>query len=177
MPIRPPLLLIACAVALAALPGCSTYREQPVDLAAWDATWRGRDPFAEPVSSYARGLATRGATVPMRIDPTDGLDLAEAEVVALVFNPTLHAARLRAGIADAEAQTAGRWADPAFGIEARRAVESVANPWTLLGGLSLSVPLSGRLGLEREHAERLAAAGRLDVAAQEWALLPGRPSA
>lgn len=171
MPIRPPRLLIVCAAALAVAPGCSTYREQPVDLAAWDAAWHGRDPFAEPVSAFARRLGARGAAVPARIDPADGLDLAEAEVVALVYNPALHAARLRAGVAAADARTAGRWDDPALSVDALRAVESVAKPWTLLGGLSLSLPLSGRLGLEREHAERLAAAGRLDAAAQEWALL------
>lgn len=162
---------ILCVAALLASSGCTTYREQPVDLAAWDAAWRGRDPFAEPVSAFARSLTARGAAVPLRIDPADGLDLAEAEVVALVFNPSLHAARLRAGIAGADARTAGRWDDPAFRFDALRAVESVAKPWTLLGGLSLSLPLSGRLGLESEHAGRLAAAGQLEVAAQEWALL------
>lgn len=171
MSIRPTHLLIVCAAALVVAPGCATYREQPVDLAAWDAAWHGRDPFAAPVSAFAQRLSTRGAALPARIDPADGLDLAEAEVVALVFNPTLHAARLRAGVADADARTAGRWDDPAFSFSALRAVESVAKPWTLLGGLSLSLPLSGRLGLEREHAERVVAASRLDVAAQEWALL------
>lgn len=171
MSIRSATLPILCVTALLASSGCATYREQPVDLATWDAAWRGRDPFAEPVSAFARRLTARGATVPLRIDPADGLDLAEAEVVALVFNPSLHAARLRAGIADADARTAGRWDDPAFRFDALRAVESVAKPWTLLGGLSLSLPLSGRLGLEHGHAGRLAAAGQLEVAAQEWALL------
>lgn len=164
-------LQITCAAALLALSGCATYREQPVDLVAWNVAWHGRDPFSDPVSAFAQRLAARGATVPARIDPADGLDLAEAEVVALVFNPALNAARLHAGIAAADARTAGLWDDPVIWFEARRVVESVARPWTLLGSLSLSLPLSGRLGLEREHAERLAAAGRLDVAAQEWALL------
>ncbi len=171
MSIRSSSLPLICVAAVLVASGCATYREQAVDLAAWDAAWHGRDPFAESVSAFAQRLNKRGATMPVRIVSAAGIDLAAAEVVALVFNPGLHAARLRAGISDADAQSAGRWDDPAIRVDALHAIDAVAKPWTLLGNLSLSLPWSGRLGLEREHAERLAAAGHLEVASQEWALL------
>ena len=50
-------------------------------------------------------------------DPSDGLELEEAELVALVFNPDLRIERLRVERAAAVAGHAGRWNDPQLGIQ------------------------------------------------------------
>jgi cobalt-zinc-cadmium efflux system outer membrane protein len=162
-----PRVLAGCALAL--LAGCASYRAQPVDLAACRAAWQGRDPFAEPVSAYAKRLAEAGR--PVRLDPADGLDLAEAEVVALVWNPALNAARRRAGIATAAAAEAGSWDDPAFSLDAKRVIGAATRPWMLVGALGVTVPLSGRLGLEAAHARTLDAVAREQLLGEESATL------
>lgn len=169
MLLRPlPILMTLAALCVS---GCATYRERPVDLAATDAAWRTRQHQGEAVSAFARSLEERGAAVPARVAIDDGIDLAEAEVLVLLWNPDLRRARAQAGITDAEAAYAGRLETPEIGIDALRALESVAKPWTLATSLSLTLPLSGRLGLEREHARRLAAADRLTLLTQEWSTL------
>ena len=165
--IRPGVVLAGCALAL--LVGCSSYRAQPVDLAACRAAWQGRDPFAEPVAAYARRLAEAGR--PVRFNPSDGLDLAAAEVVALVWNPALNVARRRAGIAAASAAEAGWWDDPAFSLDAKRVIGATLQPWKLVGALGMTVPLSGRLGLEATHAQTLDAVARERLLGEESATL------
>lgn len=160
-------------MALAALcaSGCATYRERPVDLAEVDAAWRARHQHGETVATFARTLEDHGAVVPARIALDDGVDLAEAEMLVLLWNPVLRTARAQAGISGAEAEYAGRLDAPEIGIDALHALESMANPWKLAGSLSLTLPLSGRLGLEREHAHRIAQAERVALMTQEWSTL------
>lgn len=149
---------------LAGLAGCQSYKPQPLDLAAHGRIWRSRDATSETVVAYARDLEQRGV-VATRYDPADGLALAEAEPVALLFNPGLRAARLRARVTAAGAAEAGRWEDPELGIDAERIISGVDDPWVLGGMLSITLPLSGRLSLEKDKAlaqadmERLKALG------------------
>jgi len=169
VPTRPLPLILTIAALCAS--GCATYREQPVDLAAFDAQWRTRHQQGAAVATFAHDLHARGAAVPAHITLDDGIDLGEAEVLALVWNPTLRQARAQAGIAAAEASKAGALAPPELELDALHALESVANPWKLAGALSVSLPLSGRLGLERAHAQQVAEAERQDLLTREWSTL------
>lgn len=165
------LSLAALGLATWGLSGCATYREQPVDLAAFDAQWRTRHQQGTAVTTFARDLHERGAAVPVHIALDDGIDLGEAEVLTLVWNPALRQARAQAGITAAEAPHAGTLEAPEVELDALHALESVANPWKLAGALSVSLPLSGRLGLQRAHAQRLAEAERAALLTQEWSTL------
>ncbi len=149
--------------------GCSSYRAQPVDLTAFSQTWTARTPEDVSVAAFADHLRQRGAIVPAVVDLSDGINLAEAELLALVFNPELHASRVRAGVATLDASVAGRWDDPAIGVDVLRALEGGPSPWTTLSMVSLSLPISGRLGLAKTHAERLAEVDRVALAMSEWA--------
>jgi outer membrane protein TolC len=140
-----------------------------VDLTAFEQTWAARTPEEASVAAFAKHLRQRGAGIPSVVDLGDGINLAEAELLALVFNPQLHAARVRAGVATIDATVAGRWDDPAIGVDVLRALEGGASPWTSLSMLSLSLPISGRLGLAKQHAEEMAKADRIALATTEWA--------
>jgi cobalt-zinc-cadmium efflux system outer membrane protein len=128
-----------------------------------------RDPDAEAVAAYSRKLLGGPTTAPY--DPTDGLGLREAEVVALFFNPQLRVARLKANAARAGAAEAGRWQDPEFGIDAERIIESVDEPWVLAGTPSITLPLSGRLRIEKEQAKAEVTVAELRALAEERALV------
>lgn len=161
-----PFLLIA---ALAV--GCQSYRPAPLDLDRHRAAWAARDPASPSIADYARTLADRNADPAAPFDAADGLTLAEAEVVALFFNPRLRVARLRAAAPRAGAAEAGRWADPELDITGERILESVANPWILGATLSFTLPISGRLEIERRQAESAADVELLRAYAEEIALL------
>ena len=130
---------------------CQSYRDVPLDLGAHWSAMESRDLSMPQVAEYAQGLSRSSTTAPVAYDPSDGLSLAEAEAVALFFNPQLRVARLRANVARVGAAEAGRWADPELAIDAERIVESVDEPWVLGGMLNVTIPLSGRLGAERRQ--------------------------
>ena len=102
--------------------GCQKYSPHPLDLPAHREAWLARTPGAEPVRALAERLNTSATS--NAFDPSDGVTLAEAEIVALVFNLDLRMARLRAGVARAVAEHAGVWSDPVFSLDALRITES-----------------------------------------------------
>jgi outer membrane protein, heavy metal efflux system len=162
-----PLLPIFCPLVLSA---CQRYSPAPLNLGAYRAIVESRDPSAINVVEYTKRLAASG-DAPFAYDPSDGLSLQEAEIVALFFNPELRLARLRAEVPRIGAAEAGRWEDPQLGIDAERIIQSVEEPWVLGGLLSFTIPLSGRLGVEREKARTEANAAELRALAEERRVL------
>lgn len=148
--------------------GCQSYQPRPLDLPAYIDAWRGRTPDSPGVAAFARQLAESGITDPSSMEAGDGLSLGKAEIVALVFNPDLRLARLRAGVAAAAADNAGLWDDPVIGVEIERIVESAAEPWVIASAIGFTLPISGRL----RAAKALAGAERVtalhQVALEEW---------
>jgi outer membrane protein TolC len=162
------------------LSGCETYSPEPVDLTAHARAFAARLPDAAEVRAFAARLQRTAEPEP-GFDLADGLDLAEARIVALWFHGDLRAARLRAGIPRAGAENAGRWSDPRLVGDVARILENVVHPWLAGGALELTVPITGRPGLERElaaseHAEALVEVrlleaevlDRLDAAWVRW---------
>ncbi|MBE7492468.1 MAG: TolC family protein [Planctomycetes bacterium] len=139
---------------LALVAGCQGYDPQPLDDAAHTehaAQWRARSPDSAAVADYARELAATGAFTG-KFDLADGIQLPEAEVIALFFNPGLRAVRAEAAVALAGAQQAGRWEDPELEINAAYILGNVDKPWVLGGMLKFTLPLSGRHGVEEDKA-------------------------
>lgn len=148
------------------LAGCQSYQSRPLDLAAHRDGWFARTPGDEPVRAFAQRLAESGESTVF--DLSDGLTLAEGEIVALVFNPDLRLARLRAGIAASAAEHAGLWDDPQFGLDFLSLIENTSNPLVITPGLSFTIPISGRLEAEKARADASLAAELTRVAEQEW---------
>lgn len=155
-----------------ALAGCQSYERSPLDLGATRADWLDRSPADPSLRAFAASLeqAEVGA-VGGGFDPSDGLTLAEAEAVALVFNPDLRLARLEADVTRATAAHAGQWEDPLLGVDMERIVSGAggANPWVVGSTIGITIPLSGRLEAEKARAGSELAAELDRVAAKEWA--------
>ncbi len=158
--------LIALSGASVILAGCQSYQSRPLDLAAHRNAWEARSPGDEPVRAFADSLDQSGETGVY--DQSDGLSLAEGEVVALVYNPELRLARLQAGVALASAEHAGLWQDPQLGIDFLTLIESGSNPYVTTPGLAFTIPISGRLEAEKARADASARAELTRVAEQEW---------
>ncbi len=164
------LALVPLGLALGALTACQGYEPRPLDSDAHRAAWHARTLEGASLEQFLRELDGHPGASADAFDPADGLSLREAQLVALVFHPGLRVERLRAGKAAAAAGQAGRWADPNFSIGALRITDSVPDPWVINPGLTLSIPLSGRLAAARDMAEAQQRAAEGALLEAEWAV-------
>ena len=162
--IRGSLALVGLSVVLS---GCQRYQPRSLDPEEHRARWLERSPQSAGVVEFAQQLADSGDSV-SEYDPSDGITCAEAELIALVFNPELRLARLRAGMTAATAEHAGLWDDPEFSIDFLRITESVSTPWVITPGLAFTIPISGRLEVEKSRADAALRAELTRVAEDEW---------
>ena len=168
VPVGRRLAVVTCTALV--LGGCTRYQPRPVDPAEVAARWQAID-ARTATEVVAQATTVDGTAAPTGFDLADGIDLVEAEAVALFFNPSLRATRLAVDIPRAGARHAGRWADPELAVDGAYILENVDDPLVLGGTIGITIPLSGRRGA----AERLAAAeaseAELAVVGAEWALL------
>lgn len=152
--LRLPLLLLAATTAAA----CHSYTPAPVDLGVHAATFQARTPTPP---ALAAAFGAEGAT--FAVDLADGIDLREARWIAVCFHPDCRLARQHAGLAAVERAHAGTLPDPTFSFDVERILATVPHRWLVGGALGFTLPLNGRLGLQRQLAgarldERLVAA-------------------
>lgn len=161
------LRIAAASSAALLLAGCQTFESQPLDLAAHDQKWRAQGPSSEKVKAFAKRLAKTdsGNTA---FNPSDGVSLTEGKMIALVYNPNLRVARLKAGVAKAVADHAGLWDDPELSLDVLKITKSVPDPWIVGSSLAITLPLSGRLSAEKSLAEASMYAELDRVAESEW---------
>lgn len=150
-----PALFTACA-AIALTTGCRSYTPRAIDLAAH------RDAFLAGTTMPEEARDDLAAAAGASLSPD------AAEELALLLNPALRVARWRAGIAQATADNAGLWADPTLGFDLTRILEGPSKGWELIGSVGLTIPVSGRLGLEKRRAESMVDAERARLALLEW---------
>ena len=161
------LRVVTASGAILLLAACQTFENRPLDLAAHNQKWRTQGASDEKVHAFAKRLAktTSGSS---SFNPANGISLNEGKLIALVYNPDLRVARLRAGVVKATADHAGLWDDPELSIDVLRVTDGVPDPWIIGSSLSLTVPLSGRLRAEKSRAEAAMFAELDRVAEAEW---------
>ena len=96
--------------------GCQSYEPKPLDIGAYRNSLESRLIDIEAVTAFSDRLAKAHST-PLRFDLSDGISPSEGEVIALFYNSELRIARLEAGVALADLETAGLWKDPIFGFD------------------------------------------------------------
>ena len=151
---------------LLALGGCKSYERSTLDLDRTQREFllRALDgPVLEEMN--ARAQASAGATA---FDPSDGLSLAEAEAIALVFNRDLRIARLAAGVTQASAENGGLWRDPTLGVDLTQIVSGASQGLEAIVTVGFTLPISGRLELEKQRLGAEHAAELARVADREW---------
>lgn len=95
--------------------GCARYERRPIDVAALSKDWAEQPLDVESVRDYMAALAGHSdSNAPPTFNAEDGFTLAEAEAVALHFNPRLRQMRAEAGVPLATARESGWWPDPQF---------------------------------------------------------------
>ncbi|MEX2578381.1 MAG: TolC family protein [Verrucomicrobiales bacterium] len=153
--------------ALILLAGCQTYQPETLDRSLHKQEFKSRQASSESVEKFAERLGET-TTYDKSFNAEDGLSIGEGRTVALVFNPDLRLARLRAGVAKSTAEHAGLWDDPELSIDVLNITQSVPDPWVIGSALAFTVPVSGRLKVEKQRAEAAKHAELDRVAEAEW---------
>ena len=130
--------------------GCQSYEPKPLDIGKYRNSLETRLIDIEPVNAFADRLAKINGT-PLLFDLSDGISPAEGEVIGLFYNPELRIARLEAGVALADFETAGLWKDPVFGFNGIE-ISSPSAPFSYGIKGNLTIPISGRLKVEKIRA-------------------------
>ena len=130
--------------------GCQSYEPKPLDIGGYRDSLETRLIDIEPVTAFADRLSSASGT-PLQFDLSDGISPAEGEVIALFYNPELRIARLDAGVALADFETAGLWEDPVFGFDGAD-ISSPSAPFEFGIMGNLTIPISGRLKVEKTRA-------------------------
>ena len=107
------LMMLVCVMLIA---GCQSYQPVPLDLEQHRADAASRLDEHETLRAFSQRLGADTDQASL-FDLADGIDAAEAEVIALFYNRDLRLTRLRAGVALADKKTAGLWEDPVFGFD------------------------------------------------------------
>jgi cobalt-zinc-cadmium efflux system outer membrane protein len=148
------------------LAGCQSYEPAPLDPVGHHRAWTSRSLTAPEVLDVAARLRGEVDEAPFTLE--DGLSLAEAEVVALAFNPDLRLARARAGVSAASAQHAGLFPDPSLTGDIGHILNDVDDRFMGAAVLAFTIPVSGRLEAERELAGAARDADIVRMYAAEW---------
>ena len=160
---RPALTL---GLAIASLAGCQSYQPHPLDSGVHLDAWSSRSTDDESLRAFIGTLDQHQFSDPF--DLQDGIDLHEAERIALFYNAELRLARLRAGVNAAKAEHSGRWKDPDLGIDASRITQNVPDQWIVASSISITIPISGRLSAERQRTDAALRAAFSAIAEREW---------
>jgi len=83
-----------------------------------------------------------------------GLPRQDARELAKLFHPDARLARRRAGVATAQRDYAGTWVDPQLQTNVQRILATVPARWVHSVQLGFTLPINGRLGKQRELADR-----------------------
>lgn len=169
--------------ALLAMVGCQTYEPRPVDSLAYSRAWAEQLVDVEPVHDYAAALQRFEPEV-AKFDLADGIELREAEAIALFFNPQLRLARAQGNVPLATAREAGWWPDPQVQAQVMRFTDQgdesplgivnddyVDEPWIVTAGINFTIPVSGRLAAEQDVRWSQYDGAWRDIVVHEWRLL------
>jgi outer membrane protein TolC len=135
---------IAAAFTLT-LGGCATYAPQPLDM---------RDPTPTNLANFT--LNESKMPLPElqrhRFDLSDGLDITETAMLAVVNNPDLRVARDDAGIAKAQAFSAGLLPDPQISLSGDHPTGNVPGSNINAFGLGINYDINALLQHSAEKA-------------------------
>lgn len=155
--------------ALLILTGCQQYERQPLDLAAHRSVIDARSLDVGRIEAFLERMGELTAETPETFSFDDGLTPAEGEVLALFYNAELREARLAAGVALANFENAGLWDDPEFGFDGAEILSPSGSPFEFGLTLSLTIPISGRLEVEKAKAGAAYEAELRRIVDAEWA--------
>jgi CRISPR system Cascade subunit CasA len=144
---------IAAGMLIPIISGCQTIAPEPFHLSDIKIHLEDTPLDIEPIHQFAKSLLADNSNDGESYDPTDGITLREAQAITMWYNPEVRAARSGIQYAEAIANDSGKWADPLVAPSiGRKKVDTDSGSdrnWIIESGLKITLPISGRLGAER----------------------------
>ena len=178
---------LGVVLAFVALAGCQHIPQEPLYLDEVRVALTDRPLEIAPIHAYAEQLLVKSNDEAGPFNVEDGLTRTEAQAIALWYNTDARAARMAAEHARHIAAASGRWDDPEVSVSGGRkrvttdtdttslsdnaGLSGVERSWISAAGLSITIPLSGRLGAEKRFQETAVDVADLAAAEAEWTLL------
>jgi outer membrane protein, heavy metal efflux system len=155
------------AAVIAAVGGCQTYREKPLN----DTTVAGAttEPTNQQMQAQSREIK-HPILKPIELHPDQGLSPDEAAIIAVLINPSLRAQRDERASADAELIKAGILPNPTLSYNYDFVTGGDTRGTVNAYGLGLTWEVTSLISHETKvnAAKSAVAAVNLDIAWQEW---------
>jgi len=154
----------ACVISALSIAGCATYAPKPLDL-------------APSLPDRISAIAVEPASMPLpelrrhTFDPSDGLDMTEIAMLAVVNNPDLQLARDDAGIAHAQAFAAGLLPDPQLSLARDFPFTGAYKSSGFALGLSYAINALITYSTNKAAAEADLDKAHLNLLWQEWQIV------
>jgi outer membrane protein TolC len=166
MKIHQSLVLLPLGILSVLVSGCVAYQEKSINPKEVSRAWEEIGPRE---ATQLRNQSSKNLASDYNL--SDGISLREAEVTALFYNPLISASRVRSGIPEVQREYAKLWEDPELEVEGEYFSSKHDDPLNYSGGLSITIPLSGRLDVQREIADKSLNSKKSSLLAEEWALV------
>lgn len=155
------MVIVTIAICLA-LPGCTWYRREPLNLHDTSTSLQSLDRVRiDPTSMPLPELSVH------EFNPADGLDIEEVAMLAVANNPDLRLTRADLGIAKAQAFSAGLLPDPQLSISSDYpGAEGTTRAFNY--GLSMDVLAIVTRGANEDSANASVVKTDLGLLWQEW---------
>ncbi|MDB5698715.1 MAG: outer rane efflux protein [Alphaproteobacteria bacterium] len=155
--------LVGPVVLMLLASSCASYRREALDQPSNLAS-----PAIGAVIAADAATINRPYLRPTALDLSRPLDANAIATLAVLFNSDLAAARLRAGVADAQAFAAGLLPDPTFSFGADKVLSGPDTYLGLSSSLGLNLAALRTRSVARQQATAEARRVRLDLAWAEW---------
>ena len=155
-------------LALAALPGCVTYRSQPLHPSETAARFEARRLDDTGLRRFVEEASGR----PVAAWPPAAMDFEELTLAALYYSPDLDVARAQLGAAEAAVVTAGQRANPAIAATPEWVSNAPAGvtPWVVSVALDVPLTTAGKRAIRIAEARNLSEVARLRLGDEAWSV-------
>ena len=139
-------------ITLASLQGCQSYRAAPIDLNDFSQQWEKRSLTDESLVEFANSLLAQ-QLAQASFDVTDGVSLAEAQLISLLFNPQLSKDRLESRLPLTRKKRSALFPDPEIELDFEPITEAMDEKWLLNAQIGFVLPIFFRVRTEMEKID------------------------
>ncbi|MDF1836929.1 MAG: TolC family protein [Planctomycetota bacterium] len=152
------------------LASCQSYEAQPLEPLAHGQAWSDQAFTRVSPGEFLQHWGHEAMAEGVEWDYTDGVSLAEGQLLGWAFNPGLRLLRMDSELAEVRAMWSGRWQDPEYSLDLLRIDENVPDRWVVGQALRFAIPTSGALAAESKLTNSEREAVQEQVHGAEWDL-------
>lgn len=152
------------------LVACQSYQAEPLSPMGHGKAWSEQAFTRVSPGEFLQHWGHEAMAEGVEWDYTDGVSLAEGQLLGWAFNPELRLLRMDSELAEVRAMWSGRWQDPEFSFDLLRIDENVPDRWVIGQALQFTLPISGALAAQTQLTDAEREGVQEQVHGAEWNL-------